>query len=146
MSGEEKVIEAQFQAEIMLCIGSLDYVRCWRQNAGGVTFERRGKVQRFRSGVPNGAADISGIVRPDGRRLEVEVKGPHGRLTKEQEAWGEFITSCGGIYLPAKYKPQHTMNENVDRVKYALDVEIARLRGTLVPSVSGAASPTGGSK
>ena len=49
----------------------LPALRLWRQPSGRVPALRGGVVE----GAPNGAADLSGIVRPEGWRVEVEVKG-----------------------------------------------------------------------
>ena len=49
-----------------------------------------------------GAADISGILAPDGRRFELEVKTPSGRQTKEQRSWQAMIELHGGAYHIAR--------------------------------------------
>lgn len=84
-------------------------MRLWRANVGVARYGDR--VVRF--GI-KGQADLSGIVpvfpkcpscgtvcKPVGARLEVEVKDDDGRLSKEQEAFGEIIRRLGGIHVVA---------------------------------------------
>jgi hypothetical protein len=68
----------------------------WRNNTGALS-PAPGRFVRF--GVP-GSADITGILR-GGRRLEIEVKAPRGRLSADQEAFGENIRRMGGLYVVA---------------------------------------------
>ena len=89
--------EAKAQAEIMLYLGTLSHVRVWRQNTGKA--ELRGRVVQF--GVP-GQADISGIVAPHGRRLEIECKSATGRLRTQQRKFGEMIERMGGLFVVAR--------------------------------------------
>ncbi len=77
------MLERQIQRDIQLRFGALPWMRLWRVNVG-VARTPDGGMMRF--GLP-GMADLSGIVAC-GRRLEIEVKGPKGRLTEQQEAWG----------------------------------------------------------
>ncbi len=88
--------------------------RVWVQNTGGVvTRDRAGRVTgRFRAGPVTGAADLSGIVRPSGRRLEVEVKVDH-KVTPEQVTFGAFINAFGGVYVVVKYNHAMSLAENV---------------------------------
>jgi len=51
-------------------------------------------------GVP-GMADIGGMLA-DGRALEIEVKTPTGRLSPEQIAWRDTVTSMGALYILAR--------------------------------------------
>lgn len=88
------MIEAVLQRLILARVNQLDGVRVWRMNTG---FAQRAGGGAVRFGLP-GQADITGLMRP-GRRVELEIKGPHGRVTPEQEAFGEWIRALGGLYL-----------------------------------------------
>lgn len=110
----EHIIEVTFQEALRraLCAPGRK-TRCWRQNAGAVTLrDRRGKEAGIFRGAVTGAADLSGIVAPSGRRLEVEVKvdAPH---TDEQVAFGELIKRMGGIYLCVRYHHELSLAANV---------------------------------
>lgn len=95
--------ESTFQKRLMIALSRVPGVRVWRQNTGGVTFRdaKTGSVRRFDAGPPKGAADVSGIVKPHGWRIEIECKAVRGRLSKEQRVWRDFIVASGGIYLLA---------------------------------------------
>ena len=72
-------------------------VLAWRQNTGAARTPSGGFV---RFGVP-GQADITGLL-PGGRRLEIEVKAPGGRTTREQDTFGARILEHGGVYIVAR--------------------------------------------
>jgi hypothetical protein len=46
-----------------------------------------------------GQCDISGIIKPSGRRLEIEVKTGTGRLSKDQQDYRNMITMYGGLHI-----------------------------------------------
>lgn len=85
--------EAEILNAIMLEFGSLPYLRIWRVN----TVKAMSKTGRMIQSVPIGSSDISGIVLPLGRRLEMEVKSSTGRVSAEQFAYIDMIKSMGGI-------------------------------------------------
>lgn len=89
--------EASTQAEIMLYLGGLPNVRIWRQNTGKAML--KGRMVQF--GVP-GQADLSGIIAPNGRRLEIEVKSATGRVRPQQKAFGAMIEKMGGVFVVAR--------------------------------------------
>jgi hypothetical protein len=89
------VIEARLQALILARLGLLPDVHVWRMNTG-VAHRPGGGAVRFGA---VGQADITGLVGPHGRRLEIEIKSATGRQTPEQRAFGERITRLGGLYL-----------------------------------------------
>lgn len=73
-------------------------VRLWRVNvAGAITPTGR----LIRSG-PKGLADISGIVGPSGRRIEIEIKAGKDRLSAEQLSFAQMVSRLGGIHLVAR--------------------------------------------
>ena len=93
-----KKVEHKLQSQIMLEFGNLSWIRIWRANTG-VAVGGDGRVVRF--GLL-GQADISGIISPHGRRLEIEVKTPTGRQSKPQRAFQATIESLGGLYILAR--------------------------------------------
>jgi hypothetical protein len=99
----------------MLALGRRPDMRIWRQNVGSIPVrDERGRVVRvFHTGVPKGAADISGYVRPEGWRLEIEVKGPGGVRSPEQEWFARLITQGGCVYALVAYDESRSMAENV---------------------------------
>jgi hypothetical protein len=70
--------------------------RVWRNASGAMPCVRHGVTRFFKFGR-KGAADISGIVPPTGRRLEVEVKREGQQLRPEQEIFLGMIREAGGI-------------------------------------------------
>jgi hypothetical protein len=85
--------EIDFTHHALAQLGTDTRWRVWRQNCGEIPVrDRSGKVVRvFHPGPPNGAADISGIVREGGWRLEVELKMPKGKRSKAQVAWAKMV-------------------------------------------------------
>lgn len=74
-------------------------VKVWRQNTGFHVFEHKGKKRAVRYGEP-GACDISGVMKPDGRRIEIEVKRPKPwgkEPTEDQREWLQMTLDHGGI-------------------------------------------------
>ena len=49
-----------------------------------------------------GAADISGIMAPHGKRIEIECKTGTGRLSTVQKNYREMITKQGGIFIECR--------------------------------------------
>lgn len=49
-----------------------------------------------------GQADITGILPPDGRRLEIEVKADGDRHREAQQVFGSMVQRCGGVYVVAR--------------------------------------------
>lgn len=111
--------EKEIQNEILRIFGTRPDLRIWRQNTGSAYGE--GVVRRVfalvRQGAFSeavrmiatsrpvkfgvvGAADLSGIVA--GRRLEIEVKGPDGKQSKEQANYQAMIERFGGVYVLAR--------------------------------------------
>jgi len=88
--------EKILQNKILRALGVRRDMRLWRQNTGVAFYA--GRTVRF--GLP-GAADLSGILS-DGRRIEIEVKSPTGRQTKEQAAYQRMIERFGGLYVLAR--------------------------------------------
>ena len=96
--------------QILLRVGARPDCRLWRNNTGqayapmtprGRALLREmaasGDARPIHYGV-NGQADISGILAPSGKRLELEVKTIDGRLSSDQLTFGRMITHLGGVY------------------------------------------------
>ncbi len=98
-TGGNKLSEKQIQNAILRVFGTRPDIRLWRANAGVARYGRR--VVAF--GIP-GQADLTGIL-PDGVRLEIEVKGPDSRQTKEQRSFQRMIERFGGVYVLARSAP-----------------------------------------
>lgn len=88
--------EAQIQSAILRTFATRTDMRLWRNNSGVA----RGRNRIVRFGIA-GQADLSGIL-PDGRRLEIEVKGPDGRQSLEQLNFQVMIRRFNGVYVVAR--------------------------------------------
>ncbi len=66
-------------------------------------------------GVP-GQADISGILAPSGRRLEIEVKAGRDRLSEQQKKFAAMIRRAGGVYIEAR-----SAEDAVDGIRSAVE-------------------------
>lgn len=89
--------EAFIQFEILKAWGASPLLRLWRQNTGVAKMGDRS----VRFGIP-GQGDLSGLILPNGRRLEIEVKSETGRQTEEQKRFERMITAFGGLYILAR--------------------------------------------
>ena len=106
------MLEQDFQQALRIELAAaLPELRLWRQPSGRVPAARGGVVE----GAPNGAADLSGIVRPEGWRVEVEVKGAKTPETDDQRRWRAFIVDCGGVALQVRYVAGLDLEANVVR-------------------------------
>jgi hypothetical protein len=88
--------ENEIQREILDALSLIPGVCAWRNNTG--VSRSGGRYVRF--GIA-GQGDITGLLR-GGRRLEIEVKTAKGKVSPEQVAFGESITSKGGLYIVAR--------------------------------------------
>lgn len=110
---EEKII----QNDILREFGTRPDIRLWRMNAGVSKYrDRTGKIRQVQFGVP-GQADLTGIL-PDGRRLEIEVKGPTGEQSKAQIDYQRIIERFNGVYILAR------SCDDVDRALRTAGVQI----------------------
>jgi hypothetical protein len=112
--------ENEFMRRLMLALGRRKDMRLWRQNVGTVLIrDDRGRVLRaFHTGVPKGAADLSGYVQPEGWRLEIEIKGPDGEVSPEQAVFARNVTRGGCVYVLVTYDERQSMKENlIDAVR-----------------------------
>lgn len=90
--------EAHLVQSILATFGARPDLRIWRANVL-VARDQSGRI--VRAGV-KGQADISGILSPSGRRVEIECKAATGRQTREQKAWQAMIEKHGGLYILAR--------------------------------------------
>ncbi len=86
--------EAELQRALLERLNLLPGCWCWRSNTGVA----RGHV---RFGLP-GQGDISGLLSPHGRRLEVEVKDAKGKQNPAQVEFQRRIEERGGLYVLAR--------------------------------------------
>ncbi|WP_394825049.1 hypothetical protein [Pendulispora albinea] len=109
--------EHPFMKALLLALGSQPWCRVWRQNCGGVLVrDARGRVQRrFDAGPPAGVADISGFTRPDGWRLEIEVKAAGGRRAPNQIRFAELARANGVVHVFVEYDEELSLAQNVER-------------------------------
>lgn len=79
-----------------------DRIRVWRNNRVDAMLPGRdGKLRRVSAGI-DGQGDITGLVKPSGRRIEVEVKAGKDRMRPSQTAFKFMIEDFGGLYLIAR--------------------------------------------
>lgn len=95
-------------ADILHTFGGRPNVRLWRAN---VLVARTRTGQVVRAGV-KGQADISGILAPSGKRIEVEVKTGGATTSEAQRNWRAMMEKFGALYVLAR---------SVDDVRRALD-------------------------
>ncbi len=115
-----RIDEIAFTKALLIGLTRLSGVRAWRQNCGEILVrDITGKPLRmFDAGPPTGAADISGGVRPEGFRLEVELKMPRGKRNEAQLNWAAFCKSMGFVYALVQYDATISLDDNVE---FALD-------------------------
>lgn len=130
-ASSEIPLELDFMSELMLALGRHPDVTLWRQNVGKVVVRNRaGKALRtFNAGPPKGAADISGFVKPEGWRLEIETKGARGKRSEDQERFANNVTRGGCIYVLADYQRDLDLETNVKRAVALVEAAIAERRG-----------------
>ena len=121
--------ELELMRKIMLALGQHPSLKLWRQNVGQVPVrDRTGKVLRiFDAGPPNGAADLSGFISPEGWRLEIEVKTDTKR-SEDQERWAAAVTAGGCVYVLADFDPALDLDANVRRAVDLVELAIAERR------------------
>lgn len=123
MSAPLPQTEAQIQQAIRLALGREPDLVLWRANVGKgrilpdktlhgiISMISRGQISQAIAavrdilsrpprhyGLPNGAADLCGILLPHGRWVCLEVKTPRGRQSEAQRLWGDLVRKMGGFY------------------------------------------------
>ncbi len=96
-SYDKKTPESVIQSDLILMLSRMfaNDLTIWRNNTGAA-FDRQGRMIKF--GV-TGQADVSGIMKPLGSRLEIEIKRPGGKQRPEQKLFEQMIKDHGGLYL-----------------------------------------------
>lgn len=102
--------------------GAHPALRIWRANTGVGWFANGQPARKtdrgaypVRFGTP-GQGDISGLVLPSGRRLEIETKAKT-KQSDDQKSFERMIKNFGGLYVLARSL------EDVDRALAALGVK-----------------------
>jgi len=124
-------LEQEFMQRLMVALSRRPNIKVHRQNTGMV-LKKHGGV--FHAGPPPGAADISGIVGPEGWRLEVETKGQETKNQDNQKLWGEMIRKHGGIYAKVRYEEKLSMEQNIEAAVAMVMTEILRKRLSCKPA------------
>lgn len=126
--------ETDFRKHLLLRLGRSRRYRVWAQNCGKILIpQANGSKRAFDAGPPPGAHDISGIVIPEGWRIEFELKGHQTRVTEAQERWAKLMQEMGAVVAFYRIDASRSLDENLDRAAYALDEAIeVRRRGGLV--------------
>jgi hypothetical protein len=99
-------------------------VTLWRQPAGKVRTDRGTWVEC----APVGAADLTGVVAPEGWRVELEIKGAKTRETPEQRHWKERMTALGCVALTLRLDAGRTLAENASDAAETVRAAIATRR------------------
>ena len=89
--------ETEVMREILVAISALPGALFWRQQSG--VFRSMSGRETVRVGIP-GMADLGGVYR--GRAIQIEVKTPSGRLSKDQERWKNAVERVGGVFAVAR--------------------------------------------
>lgn len=104
--------------------------RVWRQNAGKPPKrDKRGRTTGVFHGAPAGAADLTGYVRPDGYRLEVELKGPRTPFKRDQPTWATRMLDAGIPYVVCRYDTSLSLEENLAVHVLRVDRAVEAKRG-----------------
>lgn len=89
-------LERDIKAGVLEALSFCHRLRLWNAPCGvGRTLDGK-RVVRY--GTP-GMADLTGVLAPNGLRIEIEIKTPRGRLSAAQAAFRKAIWEAGGIYL-----------------------------------------------
>jgi hypothetical protein len=123
-------LEQDFLEHVLVAIGRDDTIRIHRQNCGQVVTRTAGgrPTGVFKAGPPPGACDISGIVPPEGWRIEIELKGAKTKVRPGQENWAIMIKKYGGIHCLIRFNEHMTMDENVKSAKDVIYEAVAERR------------------
>lgn len=86
--------ETGIMRDILVALSQLPESLWWRQNTG--VFRSFDGREIIRQGIP-GMADIGGMI--GGLAVQVEVKTPTGKLSKEQIRWQRAVEKAGGVFI-----------------------------------------------
>lgn len=119
--------------------------RLWRQNAGTFrVFDLKSfmaamasprslkqaffEFSRIVRGAPKNSPDLTGIVIPEGWRLEVELKGPKTPHTKGQKLRAAALRAQGAAVGFYRVDPSLTDEQNRDACIAAIDAAVVERR------------------
>ncbi len=108
-------LENDFRKMLVVELCKLPGVRVFPQNCGEVPIrnEHGDVIRRYNPGPPVGAADITGGLKPEGIRIEIELKSSTGRRSPEQVRWGAFCVAQGYIYALYQYDEKLSREQNL---------------------------------
>jgi hypothetical protein len=118
--------ENDFRKYLVVRCGARPGYRIWIQNCGSIPVkdERGNTLSYFDAGPPNGAADISGIVIPEGWRIEWELKGPRTKITPAQVNWRKRMEEYGAVTPFYRIDKDHDLEWNLAAAERMLDEAI----------------------
>lgn len=102
---KRKPTEHEIQKQILDWL-TIKRIFHWRNNSGAMRSVYKGKSRFMRFGAV-GSPDIIAI--DAGYIFGIEVKGPDGKLSENQRAFGEAFERAGGRYIVA-YKIEDVTN------------------------------------
>lgn len=136
MTSVANIVENEFRRCLLAHIGQNPGYRVWAQNVGKVPVRNNSgrTLSVFDAGPPDGAADITGILIPEGTRIELELKGPRTPVRPAQLRWEEHMVNMGAVYVRYRIDAKRSLEENLDRVAHELDVAIEVKRRGVIES------------
>lgn len=90
----ETVLQSLILAQVPL---RFPRVRVWRS-----AVVKAKTVRGFVRSLPDGWADITGVIAPHGRALFIEVKSDTGRSSPDQVAFGDWVRALGAVHVVAR--------------------------------------------
>lgn len=100
--------ERDIQHDILKAWGAHPRIRLWRANVGVGWFADSEPARKTDAGAypvkfgVAGQADVSGVIAPWGRRLEIECKSAAGVQSAEQKTFQRVVEAMGGLYVLAR--------------------------------------------
>lgn len=95
-----KLLEKDIQRQILEYLAYQPDIYAWRNNAGMILKEHKGKTRAINLGEA-GLPDILGVIAPEGRLLGIEVKRPGREPTKLQQGKIEELRQRGALVFVA---------------------------------------------
>lgn len=100
--------EAFTQHAILKAYGAHPRIRFARVNTGVGWFNDNGPCRKTDPGArpvkfnPPGTADIVGLIAPEGRMIQIEVKSDTGKQSDDQKRMQRVVSAMGGVYVLAR--------------------------------------------
>jgi len=74
-------------------------IKLWRNNRiDTMAVGRGGNMRRVSAGI-DGQGDVCGLIGPEGRMIQLEIKAGKDRIRPSQMGFRAMIQNMGGIYL-----------------------------------------------